>query len=350
MTAPDAASHQSPGGIGKADESPISANSGLFSYGVKWLCEPECCAFVSSLLLHCIALLTLSLLVIGVAPGPAKPLALTLSTISSEEREVLFDVVAERPTLDPATSGSAGLPASPAAANSDVVAAVLAVAFTDDASPGPVDVELASVVPEVGISVVHLMAEISSNGASKRRSPDGEGFEGDELTSFFGVKAKGKSLVYVVDCSSSMVGMPIERLRRELASSIRELPRQCRFTVIFFNSTAIPMGGSPSMNAADSKAKQRAVKWVNSIPADGGTDPCDALRMAMSLAPSAIFLMTDGEFAYPFAPDVMKMIEGCSENDMRVNTVAFGAQAAVGPLRAIADATGGTHAIVALQP
>lgn len=70
----------------------------------------------------------------------------------------------------------------------------------------------------------------------------------------------------------------------------------------------------------------------------------------MSLTPSAIYLMTDGEFTYPFAPDVMKMIESCGENDMRVNTVAFGDQAAAGTLRAIAGATGGTHAIVALQP
>jgi Mg-chelatase subunit ChlD len=342
--------NQSPDGMAVAGSPPVSANTGQWRHGLQRLCEPEYCAFVSSLLIHCIALLTLSLLISGVAPGSTKPLALTLSTIASEEPEVLFDVVAEMPSLDPATSGSAGLPASPAAANSDVVAAVLAVALTDDASPGPAEVELGTIEPDAGISVVHLMAEISSKGASKRRSPNGEGFEGDELTTFFGVKAKGKSLVYVVDCSSSMDGMPMDRLKRELASSIRELPRQCRFAVIFFNSTAIPMSGSPSMNAADSKAKEEAIRWVNSIPADGGTDPCDALRMAMSLTPSAIYLMTDGEFTYPFAPDVMKMIESCGENDMRVNTVAFGDQAAAGTLRAIAGATGGTHAIVALQP
>lgn len=196
-----------------------------------------------------------------------------------------------------------------------------------------------------------LMADATRSIVQRGNAGDAEvGDEGggDAGTSFFGVRGNGNAVAYVVDCSSSMAGPPLERLKRELIYSIADLPEKSRFVVIFFNDRAIPMQAMPAFLSADAGNKVKARDWIHAVPAEGGTDPSMALGMAMAMKPSAIFLMTDGQFSFPFPDGVMVMLKNRAEFRARVNTIAFGRHAAARHLQVIAALTGGQFAAVGL--
>lgn len=129
----------------------------------------------------------------------------------------------------------------------------------------------------------------SDSGGAK----GGSGTEG----AFFGIKAKGRHFVYIVDCSSSMNGGPFARVCEELILSIKNLTKSQSFYVFFFNQVTIPMFEQPKggMLQATRKNIHRLEAWVNTAQAVGGTDPTNALVQALKMKPDAIFLLTDGE-------------------------------------------------------
>ena len=115
-------------------------------------------------------------------------------------------------------------------------------------------------------------------------------------TSFYGVRAKGKTFIYVVDCSGSMIDESrLTRAKSELRRAINALQAPQRFQVIFYNDEPIPMPGTLP-KAADYPSKDHLLHWLRLIEPDGGTDPRAALGLAISLRPDAVFLLSDGEF------------------------------------------------------
>ena len=115
-------------------------------------------------------------------------------------------------------------------------------------------------------------------------------------TSFFGIRAQGKTFLYVVDCSGSMGdGGRLSRAKREIRRSVGDLRFPQRYEVIFYNDRPLPMpGGIPQ--SADAGSKATLANWMSGIDAEGETDPRGAMNQALSLAPDAIFLLSDGEF------------------------------------------------------
>jgi hypothetical protein len=114
--------------------------------------------------------------------------------------------------------------------------------------------------------------------------------------SFFGIRAEAQFVVYVVDCSGSMLDDDrLIRAKAELRRSIDRLQFPQRFYVIFYNEEPLPMlGGLP--RPADLTSKVQLNEWLRLIEPDGGTDPRGAMGLALSLRPDAIFLLSDGEF------------------------------------------------------
>ncbi len=53
---------------------------------------------------------------------------------------------------------------------------------------------------------------------------------------------------------------------------------------------------SPTTIPATWENKERLREWFKTISVDGGTDPRESLFVAMSIAPDAIFFLSDGEF------------------------------------------------------
>ncbi len=114
--------------------------------------------------------------------------------------------------------------------------------------------------------------------------------------SFFGIRAQAQFVVYVVDCSGSMLDDDrLTRAKNELRQSINRLQFPQRFYVIFYNDHPLPMLGDLP-RSADLSAKQQVGQWLRLVTADGGTEPRSAMSLALSLRPDAVFLLSDGAF------------------------------------------------------
>jgi len=119
-------------------------------------------------------------------------------------------------------------------------------------------------------------------------------------TGIYGLQARGNRFVYVFDRSASMAepaGVPLSRAKAELLRSIDQLGEVQQFYVIFYNDRMrlfTPSGAGRLVFATDAN-KRAARRFVESVPAAGGTRHAEPLAAALRLAPDAIFMLTDGD-------------------------------------------------------
>lgn len=184
------------------------------------------------------------------------------------------------------------------------------------------------------------VAQVAGNGSEEK----GEGEVG-----FFGTKAKGKSFVFIVDCSGSMtrpttkihprLNVPITRFmraRQELYVSLGQLSRGQTFYILFYNHETYPHffpTPAQSLIAANPDMLGLSRTWIQKINPGGGTDPRMAFKMALALRPDVIFFLTDG-----IIPPVTRMVAKTSnQSRTRVHTIAFGTKDRDGILKGIAS-------------
>ena len=146
----------------------------------------------------------------------------------------------------------------------------------------------------------------------QRRSQQGgrvqiRGFAG--LSGLFNVASDVKSIVYVVDKSSSMAGLPLESVKAELMHGIDSLKEDQSFGVVFFDDFAWPqfvdrgsvvtaqINQTFKLLPATAANRQRATEWISRIPGTGSTNPVPAMSLAIGEKPALILLLSDGEFA-----------------------------------------------------
>jgi Ca-activated chloride channel family protein len=89
-----------------------------------------------------------------------------------------------------------------------------------------------------------------------------------------------REVVFVLDTSGSMAGASIRQAREALLLALERLQPEDRFEVIEFNSTAQALFGE-SREASRGNVR-RAVRWVASLEAHGGTEMAAALRLALN--------------------------------------------------------------------
>ena len=171
---------------------------------------------------------------------------------------------------------------------------------------------------------------------------------GGHKTSFFGLGASGRRIVFVVDASASMnhpfVGegrTRIGQMKIELAKSILGMTEEQQFFIVFFNEHAIPMPAD-GMEHAYAANQQRFLNWMASVPASGLTDPRPALTMALSLRPDVVYLLTDGTFPR----DVQGDLNALRLSAVEVNTIAIGDPRAEKSLKPLATHNGGRFTFV----
>lgn len=164
-----------------------------------------------------------------------------------------------------------------------------------------------------------------------------------QQTSFFGIRAKGKVFVYVVDCSGSMAddGRLI-RAKRELRRSITNLRFPQRYQIIFYNDRPLPMPGHIPQSA-DTTVKLATMNWLNLVDADGPTDPRGAMRLALAQKPDAVFLLSDGEFPDGSADAIAKS----NKQKVPIHCIDLSGGSAGSQLERIARDSGGQYT---LQP
>ena len=177
--------------------------------------------------------------------------------------------------------------------------------FGDGESQGTnqgVDVDIEAVeepveIVEQGEAMVVAKSTGGDGGGSKS-----EGEKGPR-GSFFGIEANGHEFVYILDMSGSMRGKRYETACEELIRSVDGLAESQKFYVLLFSSGAEQMFYSRSKNPtpvlANGRNKASLATWLDEAYRGGSTDPRDALRIALRMNPSAIFMLSDGEFRDP---------------------------------------------------
>ncbi|TVT76341.1 MAG: marine proteobacterial sortase target protein [Denitromonas halophila] len=106
-----------------------------------------------------------------------------------------------------------------------------------------------------------------------------------------------REVVYIIDTSGSMEGESIVQAREALAMALARLDAEDRFNVIEFNSTASALYSSAQ--PASRANVDHAVRWVQRLRANGGTEMAGALALALDGGRNAdrvrqIVFLTDG--------------------------------------------------------
>lgn len=160
--------------------------------------------------------------------------------------------------------------------------------------------------------------------------------------SFFGVEASGNRFAYIVDVSGSMsVGGKIEALRAELQKSVSDMLQNSSFIIVPFSSEAQVLGGKTQWTEATDRNKAVASRTIETLKADGGTEPTLAFQIIFSLRPrpDAIFFMTDGEFSGN-VPDEVAI---ANPTRVPIHCLCLVSQGSEGMMKQIASRSGGTY-------
>lgn len=152
---------------------------------------------------------------------------------------------------------------------------------------------------------------------------------------------RGRDTVIVLDCSGSMAGDSIHLAKEGVQLAIGHLTPEDRFGLIGFGSSYTEL--APALLSADSRAVQRARRFVTDLGEMGGTELAEALMAALGYArgPLDILLLTDGE-----AWSLADVVEKAKAGDARIFTIGIGSAAAEDTVRNLADETGGACELV----
>ena len=112
------------------------------------------------------------------------------------------------------------------------------------------------------------------------------------------VTAPPREAIFVIDTSGSMAGTSIEQAKAALVLALGRLNAQDRFNVIQFNSATHLLFSEPQTVRTDTLGK--AVRYVERLHADGGTEILPALMMALKGSLPAthlrqVIFLTDGQ-------------------------------------------------------
>lgn len=204
---------------------------------------------------------------------------------------------------------------------------------------------------EIGqMNLPNSMDQIGSlfDGSGKGMTEFGAGMGG--AATFFGAKVKGRKFVFVVDNSNSMTRGRLETALNELMVSVNKLEKNQRFFVILFSDTAYPMFHPKPVRAmvpATSENKRKLEYWLPTVQMCLRTDGAEAVKMAISMQPDAIYILGDGAFT----DNATKLLTAPHNRKIVINTLGMEVSGrGEEQLRAIAKANNGTFRAVAASP
>jgi hypothetical protein len=195
------------------------------------------------------------------------------------------------------------------------------------------------------------LSQLSPTGAGEGGgvgggSGGGVGSSNGPGTEFFGIRDRGGSFAYVIDCSGSMLAKgSLEVAKRELLASLAQLSADARFAVVFYNTDAkvfTDPDGRQGLMAATPGNKTRVRSLLSGVLPNGGTDHKLALRTALAMKPEVIFFLTDADWMARDDVEEILAIRG----QTRIRGIEFGLVSALGgssQLKALTKATGGSY-------
>ncbi len=277
--------------------------------------------FHLNLLLVCAATYTLP--TTNSPPGHAieSALGVDLPDVGTVER-VVFDTVENQ-------ADGAAAPAPPLAA----VQAVTALMTPDAETDTVLDVALGGG---------------GAAGGDGKGNGDGNGVgrgEGDGRIGFFGTAAAGERFVFIVDCSQSMEGERFARARRELIKTLLHFNETQEVYVFFFSDRAVPMFSPHPVSEPvklDRLTRAKLRRWISNRGSFGGTNPDEALQLALQMKPDVVYLLSDGEFPRT----ALTVAHSANKNGAVIHTIAFGYRGGEPLLKAIAEEHKGRYRFV----
>ncbi len=104
-------------------------------------------------------------------------------------------------------------------------------------------------------------------------------------------------MVFVLDCSGSMSGYPIEQSKRAIRHALQNMNGQDTFQIINFSNSATQLGDRPlAVNEANVR---RAMAYVDALQGEGGTEMITGIKAAFDFPQSegrqrVVTFLTDG--------------------------------------------------------
>ena len=173
--------------------------------------------------------------------------------------------------------------------------------------------------------------------------------DGGSQVQFFGLFARAKRVVYVIDASESMrKHKAMETARDELLQSLKGLEPSAQFQVVFFdlNTHIMNQGNERSKLVRATASNLRLAElFIKGIQPDAGTDRFLAVTHAMSFEPDVIFLLTDADEPEMSAKDLSD-IQRANKRKTAIHVVEFGVGADLSRdsfLKRLARQNGGKH-------
>ena len=171
----------------------------------------------------------------------------------------------------------------------------------------------------------------AETGAGRGRAAGGRAAAGHapgrDAAMFFGREGSGRRVCFMCDNSNSHRDGGFHAVLDEVARSVDALAPEQSFFVIFFSDAAYPLFHPASVDAlqpATAENKRRLREWLGTVEmCSGGQGIHEAVRLAGSLAPDVVYLLSDGEFS----GSVVDRVRAADLGDAVVHT--FGIQQAV---------------------
>ncbi len=175
------------------------------------------------------------------------------------------------------------------------------------------------------------------------RGDDGSGFCQVTFCPDLEARPQGASeVIFLLDCSGSMLGDSIDQARRALALSIRALEEGDSFQIVRFGNKFESLWRRP--RPFDDDTLDEATRYIENVSANlGGTEILKPLRQALQLRQDPdrrrqILLLTDGEVANE--SEIVALAEH-SADEVRIFTFGIGAGSSEYLVRELARVTGG---------
>ncbi|MEL7186184.1 MAG: marine proteobacterial sortase target protein [Pseudomonadota bacterium] len=158
--------------------------------------------------------------------------------------------------------------------------------------------------------------------------------------------AMPRETIFIVDTSGSMHGVSISQAKRAVRLAIQGLKPGDLFNVIEFNSVTRPL--FPASQVANTANIDIALRFVDGLQANGGTEMRPALSMALDSPPSGehlrqVVFITDGSIGYEDL--LFTMIEEKLGN-ARLFTVGIGSAPNSWFMRKAAEAGKGSYTFI----
>lgn len=191
----------------------------------------------------------------------------------------------------------------------------------------------ANTLPDKDLTVVYTTNNPSINGDMLFYNMGGQGYMMHVFSPTekdLGTTALSKDIVFAVDKSGSMSGDKLAQVKTVFTKIISDLPPDDYFNVIFFDTTMRTY--SSTLMEANTKNKEDAANFVNSLDANGATNINQALLDSLGMfdpgskrVPIIVFL-TDGEptegITSPYI--IRKNIGEANKANVSIFTIAFG--------------------------